>query len=305
MYKINVLMSTYNGEKYLREQIVSIMLQENVFTTLTIRDDGSEDGTIRIIKELMREYPDRIRLCRGKNVGYKRSFTKLLSYAEPADFYAFSDQDDHWMPEKLAKAVEMIEESGSADEVVLYASSDIVTDENLNQTGIHDVSDMPVSIEGFYSRARIAGCTYCFTPKCLELSSRFAGIRFPEGAVPDHDFILGSVALSCGKLLVDGNAYIYHRRTSRSATSGGNGVMQRVRVEADLVFGRRGVQSSVARASLKLLDEEMNPEAKEFLTTVAGYKKGGRMKLLTDKRMRSGVRFGDLETKIKIILGNY
>ena len=39
MYKINVLMSTYNGEKYLREQIVSIMLQENVFTTLTIRDD--------------------------------------------------------------------------------------------------------------------------------------------------------------------------------------------------------------------------------------------------------------------------
>lgn len=305
MYKINVLMSTYNGEKYLREQVESIMAQENVHTILTVRDDGSTDGTIRLVKELMREYPDRIRLCRGNNVGYKRSFTKLLDYAEPADFYAFSDQDDVWMSEKLDKAVEMIVSSGEAEGVVLYASSDIVTDEELNQTGYHDVSDMPVSIESFYSRARIAGCTYVFTPKCRELSARFNHIRFREGAVPDHDFIVGTVALSCGQLLIDGNAYIYHRRMRSSATSGGNGIIQRIKVESELVFGRNGVQSSVARASLELLKGDLDPEAEEFLTQVAEYKKCGRMKLLTDKRMKSGVRLGDLETKIKIILGNY
>lgn len=305
MYKINVLMSTYNGEKYLREQVESIMAQENVLTILTVRDDGSTDGTIRTIKELMREYPDRIRLCRGKNVGYKRSFTKLLDYAEPADFYAFSDQDDVWMPEKLEKAVEMITASGETDGAVLYASSDIVTDEELNQTGFHDVSDMPVNIESFYSRARIAGCTYVFTPKCRKLSALFNHIRFREGAVPDHDFIVGTVALACGKLLVDGNAYIYHRRMRSSATSGGNGIIQRIKVESELVFGRKGVQSSVAGAALELLKGELTPEAEEFLTWVAEYKKGGRRKLLTDKRMKSGVRLGDLETKIKIILGNY
>lgn len=305
MYKINVLMSTYNGEKYLREQIESIMLQKNVHTTLTIRDDGSDDGTIKIIKELMREYPDRIRLCKGRNVGYKRSFTKLLDYAEPADFYAFSDQDDVWMEEKLEKAVQMIESEGSISDVVLYASGDIVTDENLNQIGFHDVSDMPVNIESFFSRARVAGCTYLFTPKCLELCQRFADIRFSKGAVPDHDFIVGVTALSCGKMVVDGNAYIYHRRTSSSATSGGNGIAQRIRVEANLVFGRRNVQSSVAAASLKLLSDDMKEDERKFLETVAGYKKGGRMKLLTDKRMKSGVWIGDLETKVKIILGNY
>ena len=305
MYKINVLMSTYNGEKYLSEQIESIMLQKDVLTTLTIRDDGSGDGTIGIIKKMMRKYPDRIRLCRGKNVGYKRSFTKLLSYAEPADFYAFSDQDDVWMEEKLLKATAMIEESGGKEEVILYASGDIVTDENLNEIGFHDVSDMPVNLESFYSRARVAGCTYCFTPKCLALAARFSDVRFPEGGVPDHDFIVGSVALSCGRMVVDSNAYIYHRRTRSSATSGGNGLVQRVKVESELVFGRRGVQSGVAALSLKHLAGELTMEAEEFLTAVAGYKKGGRMRLLTDKRMKSGVWLGDVETKIKILLGNY
>ena len=307
MYKINVLMSTYNGEKYLKEQIESIMDQEGVHTILTIRDDGSEDGTIDIIKEMMKKYPERIRFCRGKNVGYKRSFTKLLDYASPADFYAFSDQDDVWMKEKLLKATDMIAAEGLAEETALYASNDIVTDEELNQTGYHDVSDMPISIESFYSRARLAGCTYCFTAECLRLAKRFAVIRFPEGAVPDHDFILGSVALSCGKLLLDNNAYIYHRRTRNSATSGGNGLLQRVKVEANLVFGRRGVQSCMAKLSLKLLDDALLPSAKEFFTDIVGYKKnkGGRWRLLTNKNMKSGVPIGDLETKVKIILGNY
>ena len=307
MFKVNVLMSTYNGEKYLKEQLLSILRQEGVEVVITIRDDGSTDDTVKIIKEMMQSHKGKIVLCRGKNEGYKRSFMKLLKYAEEADYYAFSDQDDVWMENKLISAVEMLEKENARQGVVLYASSDIVTDENLKQTGFHDVSDMPVNLESFYSRARIAGCTYCFSAGCLRIASRFANIRFPERAVPDHDFILGSVALSTGKMIIDSNAYIYHRRTAASATSGGNGILQRIKVEYDLVFGRVGVQSCMAAMSLKKCDDVLLPEAREFFTDIVNYRSSRKntKKLLKNKQMKSGVAIGDLETRIKIILGNY
>lgn len=84
MHKVAVLMSTFNGDKYLREQIDSILAQEGVDLTLFIRDDGSSDCTIDIVREyLARE--DNIVFCRGKNVGVGNSFMKLL-YNCPDDY---------------------------------------------------------------------------------------------------------------------------------------------------------------------------------------------------------------------------
>lgn len=307
MYRVNVLMSTCNGERYLRQQVESIMNQEGVDILLTVRDDGSSDGTVNLLRELSREYGNRIKVYSGGNIGYKRSFMKLLEHAAEAEFYAFSDQDDVWFEQKTKMAIKLIEDRSSKDDICLYASGDIITDENLNIIGKHEVSDMPVNIQSFFSRARLAGCTYVFTAPCMELAKRFTGIKYMKREVPDHDFVLGSIALGCGKMILDDNAYIYHRRTNVSATSGGNGIMQRIKVEANLVFGRRGVQSRMAAELLDRCDGELLKEAKSFLTEVADYKtaKKGKLRLLNNKMMKSGVPIGDIETKVKIILGNY
>lgn len=116
MKSVLVLLSTYNGEKYLEEQLNSILLQREVNVYLLIRDDGSSDNTLYIIKSYLDAYPEKIRFVgKGKNVGCAESFRLLmqevLDFCESkidADFYAFCDQDDVWKPEKLKIAVDSL-----------------------------------------------------------------------------------------------------------------------------------------------------------------------------------------------------
>lgn len=100
--KVNILMSTYNGQKFLAEQIRSIQEQSYTDWTLFIRDDGSSDNTKEILKDF--EHQDsRIHLIdsdKSDNLGVIKSFHKLVNH-DRADYYFFSDQDDVWLPNKL------------------------------------------------------------------------------------------------------------------------------------------------------------------------------------------------------------
>lgn len=100
--KVNILMSTYNGQQFLAEQIRSIQEQSYSDWTLFIRDDGSSDNTKEILKDF--EHQDsRIHLIdsdKSDNLGVIKSFHKLVNH-DRADYYFFSDQDDVWLPNKL------------------------------------------------------------------------------------------------------------------------------------------------------------------------------------------------------------
>ena len=96
MNKILILMSTYNGEKYLSEQLNSLLLQENVNIKILIRDDGSTDNTHKILNFYSSNYPN-ISWYTGENKGPALSFMDLLFNAPESDYYAFCDQDDVWL----------------------------------------------------------------------------------------------------------------------------------------------------------------------------------------------------------------
>lgn len=100
--KVNILMSTYNGQQFLSEQIRSIKEQSYTDWTLFIRDDGSSDNTKEILKDFERQ-DSRIHIIdsdKSDNLGVIKSFHKLVNH-DRADFYFFSDQDDVWLPNKL------------------------------------------------------------------------------------------------------------------------------------------------------------------------------------------------------------
>ncbi|HFI0301539.1 TPA: glycosyltransferase family 2 protein [Streptococcus suis] len=100
--KVNILMSTYNGQQFLTEQIRSIQEQSYTDWTLFIRDDGSSDNTKEILKNFERQ-DSRIHLIesdKSDNLGVIKSFHKLVNH-DRADYYFFSDQDDVWLPNKL------------------------------------------------------------------------------------------------------------------------------------------------------------------------------------------------------------
>jgi glycosyltransferase involved in cell wall biosynthesis len=132
--EIAILMATYNGEKYLGEQIDSILAQTYHDWHLYIHDDGSKDGTLSIIQEYVLNHPDKITLFDYPSQGGAcKNFLSLLERVE-APYYMFCDQDDVWLPEKIEKKyakIRELEKENHHTPIVVYSDL-IVTDSNLN-----------------------------------------------------------------------------------------------------------------------------------------------------------------------------
>lgn len=121
------MLSTFNGEKYLADQLDSVIAQTYTDWQLLIRDDGSSDKTLEIIENYLKK-DARISLINAKNrenIGITASFFELLKY-EIADFYFFCDQDDVWLPEKIEKSVKLLEKQDNRLAQLMYASYDSV-----------------------------------------------------------------------------------------------------------------------------------------------------------------------------------
>jgi len=106
---VAILMATYNGGYFIKEQIDSILCQIYTDWKLFIKDDGSSDNTLNIIEEYALKYPQKITLFRSKeHLGAAKNFMFLLEHVS-ADYYMFSDQDDIWMSDKVSESVKYIE----------------------------------------------------------------------------------------------------------------------------------------------------------------------------------------------------
>jgi glycosyltransferase involved in cell wall biosynthesis len=132
MKKVIVLLSTYNGEKYLQEQLQSLTKQEGVNCEILVRDDGSKDNTTAILDEWQKR--GLLKWYSSTNLGCCKSFMDLLKTAEEGVYYAFCDQDDVWLPGKLRLTMEKMtrtEETHPEKPVIIHSDMNVV-DENLN-----------------------------------------------------------------------------------------------------------------------------------------------------------------------------
>ena len=135
--RVAVLMSSYNGEKYISEQIKSVLNQTYSNIILYIRDDESTDTTLKIIEGFAEKYPQKIKLIIGNHLGFVGSFLTLLEQAEIADYYAWCDQDDVWFPDKIKRAVSILQKENekhslASTKPILYFSGYDYYDEDLN-----------------------------------------------------------------------------------------------------------------------------------------------------------------------------
>lgn len=187
MKKVCVLMSTYNGEKYLEIQLKSILEQENVDVLLYVRDDGSKDSTIDILKRYKSNYKN-IEIIQGKNVGVKRSFFELLKLAPKSEFYAFADQDDFWKPNKLCNGVKKLIENNNH---LLYFSKKTLVDSNLKILSDKDEDIVHTNLGATLMRGFASGCTMIFKDK---LKNEVVSFNIDNFSM--HDTLLLKVA-SC------------------------------------------------------------------------------------------------------------
>lgn len=205
MPRVLVLLSTYNGQKYIEELLDSVIGQIGVNVDILIRDDGSSDNTVKIIENKYISKYDNISLYKGKNLGYAKSFWNLISCAGVYDYYAFCDQDDVWLECKLAKAVNLIENQ-KYNGACLYTSGVISVDSKLNY--IKDDAfkcDHILNIYESLQKSILPGCTFVFNNEAKVILSQY------NGYIESHDWATYAIITLFGKVIYDEKSYIKYR----------------------------------------------------------------------------------------------
>lgn len=297
--RVQVLLSSYNGEKYIAEQIESIQRQQGVKAELLIRDDGSADRTLEIIQDYA-ENNSNICYYKGRNIGVQHSFFDLMAHADrTADYYAFADQDDVWLPDKLQRAVSLLQGCADADRPLLYAGGLIYADEMLQHLKlvVHKRRK-----EASFGNALIenicTGCTEVFNGKLLEM----AAAHRPQCEIL-HDWWMYLTASCFGQVLYDQAAYIYYRQHDKNVV-GMSGCragrwMRRLHHRSDL----RGI---VSRQTKDFCRAYRNLGSSRALACeVLSYKKSWRHRIgiLFEKRIYRQDWIDDLIYRVLFLLG--
>lgn len=201
MNTVCVLLSSYNGENFIEDQIDSILAQQNVKVKLFVRDDGSTDATVSILEKYSQK--GLLTFYAGSNLGWKKSFLDLMLNAPDSCFYAFSDQDDYWHPNKLSNALEKLKSMKSGPN--LYISNTFYWRGDFKKKT--RISLPLLNKEHCLIWCLGPGCTMVFNKELLELIQ----IAPPKIEIA-HDKRLQQVAALFGQIFYDMNSYIDYRQ---------------------------------------------------------------------------------------------
>ena len=210
--KVIVLLSTYNGEKYIKEQIDSILNQTYSNMTILVRDDGSCDKTIRILKEY--EEQEKIKLILGENKGFVNSFFELLKLAPEASYYAFSDQDDIWEKDKIERAVKILEEQSCLEIPLMYYSNYDFYNSNMEFLK-HPQKRDTISFTNSLLECVNAGMATLINKNAREKMLS----NFPDQNLLGHDWWIYMVCSAFGKVIYDDVSKVRHRMHSNNIST--------------------------------------------------------------------------------------
>lgn len=295
-YKVQIFMSTYNGEKYLKEQLDSLLNQKGVNVNILVRDDGSKDNTIKILQKY--KEAGKINYYCGKNMGYARSFLHLLSNNVKADYYAFCDQDDVWLSDKLINAIKQIKTN---DVPFMYASSLKRVDENLNFLSMQSFKNLRLTLGAEFTRHRLAGCSFVFNDK---LYSIVKNAFYIKNLNCSHDKLITILCLaSGGKIFFDNNSYILFRRYNTNTSMDGKGLVKKIFKEYNHFASYKHNESNLAQCILKNYKDKIDNKSYDLLFKIANYRNNLRdyISLIVSKDINCGFWFYNIFIKFIII----
>ena len=217
MTKVQVLLSTFNGEKYLEKQIESLISQKDLDINIFIRDDGSSDNTINILSALADRYSNQINISFGSNVGVVASYFELLRQAPEADFFSFSDQDDVWKTDKLKRAISFLQEVPT-NIPAMYCSRTELVDKDLKHIGFWPPK--PSRGASFYNALieNIAvGCTIVINREAKNLITR--NLPNPQKVIM-HDWWFYLCIAAFGQVIYDPYPSLLYRQHDFNVVGG-------------------------------------------------------------------------------------
>lgn len=227
--KVQVLLSAYNGEQYISEQIQSILNQTHPSVSILVRDDGSTDRTVEILEQLTELNPERIKLMHGSNIGVVSSFFELLSSADgEAEYYCFCDQDDVWLEHKIEDAVNRLESSVHTEVPAMVFTSTYLTDEELNRKGAwpKPPAREPSFYNALYENIAI-GATITMNRSARQLFMNSKPIDSKK--ILMHDWWFYLLISAFGTVIYNNKPSMLYRQHSNNVVGGSNSIWGKVK----------------------------------------------------------------------------
>ncbi|WP_162151124.1 glycosyltransferase family 2 protein [Haploplasma modicum] len=267
---MTILLSTYNGEKFLKKQLESLYDQTYKNIKIYIRDDGSTDNTLKILDEEQKK--GKILFYSGKNKGVAESFWELIKNASDSDYYAFCDQDDFWLKDKIEKSVKrLVKEDKNMP--LLYMSNVKIVDSNLNV--IKDDKKDYEYIEN-PKRALIKslspGCTFVFNYKSILLLRKY------NGKVDIHDWMTHKIISLHGKVIKDYDSTMLYRQHENNVIGAKNGIIKTMKRVIKTFKNSDNSRKKIGISLLENYSETVSNENREYLELLANYDQNKKSK---------------------------
>jgi len=300
--KVDILLGTYNGEKYLPDLLKSLEKQTFKDWRLIIRDDGSQDRTFDIIKSFERKYPQKVFtiIDNDKNLGACKNFLRLLEFSQ-GDYILFCDQDDYWLPEKIQKMIDKaIEVKEKFNSIPFLIHCDLkVVDENLEE------------IAPSFWKYQFIKPDYCKTLPKLLVTNSVTGcatlinrelknliLPAPDGIIM-HDWWCAIVASAFGKIFWMPESLVLYRQHGRNDVGAKEWNLSYIIKKALSFYEResllKGFNLTIQQANVfyNKYRDVLNPEHKKLVEAYINLPKEGfikkRLSILKHGFLRTGL----------------
>lgn len=311
--RVLVIMATYNGGKYVSEQIESILAQEDVDVHLHIADDRSSDDTPEICERYARRYPDKVTfVVNEENLGVTKNF--MFAFYELTadgsyDYVAFSDQDDIWAKNKLSYGVARLQEAVSSDEPALFYSDVTDFDESGERSAMTPYRDREQYPGQLLLWNWVNGCAMLLNAPMVSLVNKHRSSEFPRY----HDVWVHMIARYCATVVPGLDISLSKRRISGENVIGAarepgiRGFHDAFFYLKTLLFVREDTRRKMAEVFFEHYGAEMKSE---YIDLVEGFSKYPsslrlRFRFATDKRFWKPTVQAKLLSFFGFILGWY
>ncbi|MBR5473244.1 MAG: glycosyltransferase family 2 protein [Clostridia bacterium] len=279
---VTILLAVYNGEKYLKQQLDSILAQTVKDIKIVIRDDGSRDNSPAIIDEYCNNYPQTITKLEGAPTGgAKQNFATLFESCDD-DYIMFCDQDDVWLPHKVEKTLDTMRQNEQDGKIPVLVHSDLkVVDSDLKVISnsffdFQKLNQNDITLPKILVQNYVTGCTVMVN----------RALKQKCGSIPNdcimHDWWLALVAVLFGKLVcIDEPTMLYRQHSDNQVGAKASyGIAFITRKLATLSTVRKNYNDTYVQAelALKRYGECLSDYKKDIIATYCQIKKMNKCK---------------------------
>ena len=298
MKQVNILLSTYNGEKFIREQLRSLLEQEGVRISILVRDDGSTDHT----QQILQEYQDKglLKWYSGSNLTTAYSFLNLIHRASESEYYAFCDQDDFWLKDKLQIAVERLAQYPQDSPALYYGRARLV-DQDLQpiKDGVTSLDKM-LDFKSAVINSNATGCTMVFNKALFRIVKE----KYPSYIAMHDGWVHKVCIIMNGNIFFDEDVHILYRQHEGNVIGSSNSKWRRIKNHYASLKKRECIRSRTICSLLECYGNVMGREEYEICKLIADYKKSfaNQLRILFRRDIKTNYLRRNMLFRMAIIL---